>query len=228
MDFDRMARDRNVVEKPDPKNLKEWKGWTELGWNEDFSKYQQSIQKPKIDPAKGEFLHEGMFNAVVKASHDFRAPPAMVQEIYGAVTQAMNADLAAITARGAQELTAAETALRTEWGGDYDTKKALGARAMQHFGLAAKDARLLDQALGAPGLVKMFSQIGEMIGEDKLVTTGNSAAPGGAAAARRERLALEADEAFMKVLNDPRSPQHQEFMARRQRLIAREAEAGGA
>src|SRR6266404_8468829 len=43
---DEMARARNVVTKPDPKNPQGWEGFTELGWTPDKAQYK--FDAPKL------------------------------------------------------------------------------------------------------------------------------------------------------------------------------------
>lgn len=220
-----MARSRNVIDKPDPKKPGEWKGFTELGWVEDATKY--GVTPPKPDAAKGEVFDPQMHRDFVAAAHELKLAPWQAEGVFNKMFGTMNKRMADMDAAGARATEEAQTALRGEWGTGYDAKLELGQRAFTALGLKPADGKSLQDFLGsAPSMAKMFAQIGEMLGEDKL---RQGAAPAGGAqnadqlAAKRR--ALESDETFMAALKNERHPQHKDFMAQRNQLIEQEAAA---
>lgn len=223
IESDRVARSRNVIEKPDQKNVKDWKGFSELGWTEDATKY--TVAKPKVE--QGQVLHDGMFSAFTKASHAAKLAPWQAEAVFGEVFKAMNKEIADEDAKGATALADLETSLRSEWGQSYPAKKTLAERAMKQAGLGAKDAKLLDQALTSPGLVKLFAQFGELMGEDRLGGGGGGGGPQTIESLEAEIRKMHGDENIVKIINDERHPQHKDYVTQRQGLIDRLAQLKG-
>lgn len=219
---DRMARDRNVIEKPDPAKLADWKGWTELGWKEDPAEYAKAIPKPdKAGP-----INDAIFAKAVEAGHKHKAPPSVVQGIYSEVAGAFNQMQADAETAAAGEMKKLDTALRQEWGNDYDRKAAFAKRGMQHAGIGKADAAVLEQAMGNAGLVKHFNEFAEMLGEDRLVGgDGGGALPASVDGLKAELAKLEGDPAFLAKLNSARHPEHEAAKAQRQGILNRMAAA---
>lgn len=229
-DFETVARDRNVIAKPDTsdaKKLAEWEGWEALGWNKDRAKYEPKAPAPK----QGEVFDPDMFKDFVDISHDERAPAGMAERIYqrmyGKMQERIVRMQGAQAERGKTAKAALDTALRGKWGDKYDANSELAKRALTALGVDEKQAGKLNAILGDAELVEKFYQIGSLIPEDRM-QGGNLSGQAKASveAARAERLALEADQGFMAIFNNQRDPRHEEFKAKRQRLI--NIEAGGA
>lgn len=219
--FEKLARDRNVVEAPNMEKLGDWAGWEKLGWNKDAAKYAEGIKRPE-----SKSLSPELFDAAVKAGHELKAPPHVVGGIYGKVLEAVDKMLGDAETANAAEMQKLDTALRGKWGGDFDRNKEFATRTMKHFGLGANDSKLLDQALGSAGLVEMFHTIGQALGEDKLVTpSGGGAMPASVDAINAELNKLAGDAAFMEKFRNNRHPQHADAVAQRQRLLDRLAAA---
>jgi len=213
-----------VIEKPDPKNLSDWKGWGELGYVEDTGKYAAAVEKPQV--SQGEVFNEGFFNEVVSVAHKHKIPPSQVSALYADVMKSMSAQQAEADAANARQLQELETSLRSEWGGDFDRNRELARRAMVHFGLGAQDSKVLDTALGSPGLVKMFQQIGAAFGEDRLVVPGGGfALPASIDGLRAELNRLHGDPEWRAKLDNPQHPQHRDVVAQRQRIMEKIAQA---
>lgn len=233
-DAEAMARSRNVIDKPDPANLSAWKGWTDLGWTEKVEDYKVApsaeLKNFNADPM--------LLDGFKKLAHDNRVPLSSANAIYNGVAQMMmqriaEAETAAKTERD-NAAKAASDALRAEWGSNYDANLEMAKRAARATGLSAEVSAELEKALSGPdgkggsvGLMKFFQHLGSRMGEAQLVGDDASGArtaqtPG---EARLERLQLEKDPDFIRVLNNPRDPLHAEYTARRQKLI--KIEAGG-
>lgn len=221
---DRMARERNVLEKPNPEKLREWKGWEDLGAPADPAKY--TIKAPEKDKLK--FTYDGeLWDAVKKIGHENRIPVAQLQAVHDGVLDLFGKRFEKVEAEGSAELTKLDTALKSEWGADYPQKRELAERAAraQAKALGVEDFSALEHALGgSPNLLKFFAGLGESMGEDTLKGGGG----GGAgkltpSTARQERLRLEANKDWMEIFNDNRHPQNKDYAAHRNRLLAIEA-----
>jgi hypothetical protein len=211
LEADRIARSRNVFEKPDPTKPQEWKGYTELGWTEDAAKY--AVEKP--DLGEGGKIHDGIFSAFTKAAHGAKIAPWQAKQVYGEVAKAMQAEIAAQDSAARTAAAELDTALRGEWKGDYERNRTLAGRAMQALGVASADAGKLEELLGSPGLVKLFHTIGGMMGEDQLVGRGSGAAGLGESIDKIEadKRAFSANPQKLQALRDPAHPQHKDVSA---------------
>src|SRR5262245_16799095 len=220
MEADKLARERNVLERPAPDKLNEGKGWSELGWIEDAGKYLLK-QPEKLPPGitySGDF-----FDMMRKAAHDARVPLPAAQKIHDATWAYMLECATKLNAADAKAKADLDGALHNEWGGDYNHKSGVARRAMAAFNPDPSDTALIGRLMGEPALVKMFASIGERIGEASFPADGGGAGvpgmPSTIAATEAEINRMHGDEAFRKVLDDQRHPQHGDYVAQRQRLI---------
>ncbi|MBI5112875.1 MAG: hypothetical protein HZA68_12980 [Rhodovulum sp.] len=219
--FEKVARDRNVMAKPDPLKPGEWDGWSELGWKPDRKDY---VVEP-IKPKRGGEADAGLHAAIVDAAHAAKLPLDQTKAVYGAVVGHIDTMLEQVQTSGAKARQDLERDLRTEWGTSYDQNVELARRGAKTLGLGALETAELERITSSPVLLKAFYRLGVMVGEDRLagLDGGGSAAP---QSAKAELDRLQADEAFMKVLDDPRHPLQAEYKARRNRLIERIASGG--
>jgi hypothetical protein len=221
---DEVARSRNVIDKPDPKNLKGWKGWTELGYEPDATKYQ--LAKPQVKD--GQKIDDRVFGVMQKAAHENMVPAAQASAIFEAIQAdafAQEQEFQTLQANTAKEVM---TKLQTEWGKDFEAKKTLATRAFQWAKPGEVTSAQLEAITGNADLMRLFAKIGEAMGEDKLVTSqGDGGGFGGQSktALEAELNRLEADPDTLKVLNNPRDPRNAEITQRRQNLINRIAAA---
>lgn len=115
---------------------------------------------------------------------------------------------------------ALDQALRNKWGQQYDAMVTSGRRAARTFAPPEVLDRL-EQAMGGPGLMELFANIGERMREDGVI--------GGGAAS----FGLTPEQAKMEIarmdaaMNDPKSPamdklhpEHATWMKRREQLFA--------
>ncbi|MCK1407651.1 hypothetical protein [Bradyrhizobium sp. 76] len=217
---DEMARNRNVVGKPDPNNLKGWGGYTELGWNPDRQAY--TIEAPKL--ADGEVHDEKAFGKFADLAHDARLAPWQAKAVYDGMHAHENAQLKAFRDAGAVANRELDNKLRGNWGDKYDERTTIAKRAFAFFKPDSVTGAQMDQAMGSPAMVELFERIGAAMGEDKLVgQAGGSFGAKTPAQARSERLALENDKEWFAVFNNPRHPQNAAFVKQRSDLMEIEA-----
>jgi hypothetical protein len=216
MEADKLARDRNVIERPNPEKLSEWKGWSELGWIEDAGKY--TLKQPQLP--NGVVYSGELMEKLRSTAHAQHVPLAAAQAIHDAVWSHLVDGVQKLDAEGARARTELETKLRADWGLDFNRNSELARRAAAAFNPMPEDTQVVGKIMGEPALVKMFHKIGEQIGEAHLPAGGAGALPPTVAATEAELNRLENDPGFMKVFKDNRHPQYRDFVAQRQRLIA--------
>jgi len=224
---ERLARDRNVLPKPDPTKMGEWPGWGDLGWKSDAADYAKSIKRPQVPH---DFQYDANFEAsFVRKMHEAKVPLPMAQLALDTVIGYAKDAIAATDASGAQAAAALDQALKAEWGGDYDAKKELSQRAARHFGIGLDDGAELERIVGSARMMKIFATIGEQLGEDTLVTPNDGGGSGqmslSQVQAEMDRQAADPD--FMKAFEDPRHPRHKEVRGLRDALISKKAKLGG-
>jgi hypothetical protein len=217
MHADKIARERNVLEVPDPNNIAAWKGWENLGWTPDEAKYAVDLPEGAKDLGDLAEGYKGFHQHLVKQLHGQRVPLNAAKTIAAEIVAFNVAGIREADAAIARERTELETGLKREWGGAFDANKEMAKRAMQTFKLGEADAGEIDALLGSTRMVKLFHDIGQMMGEDKLVTAKGGQG-GGVEAAKAAKLALESDPAQMAALTDPANPHHARVKAERERL----------
>jgi len=109
----------------------------------------------------------------------------------------------------------AETAMRTEYGAAYDQNMALAQKVVGRFADAGVIESLINGKGNDPALIKMFVNIGKIMGEDQL-------------AGKPKGLTLQPDEALVELrkleadmkgpLYDKNHPEHAAVMAKREAL----------
>jgi hypothetical protein len=217
---DAMARDRNVIGKPDANNLKGWGGYTELGWTPDRQAYK--FDAPTL--ADGELHDEKAFGEFGNLAHEARLAPWQAKAVYDGMHAFENKQLKALKAAGAAANLELDNKLRSQWGDKYDERVTVAKRAFAFFKPDSVSGAQMDQAMGSPAMVELFERIGAAMGEDKLVgQSGGSFGAKTPAQARSERLALEDDPAWFAVFNNPRHPQNAAYVKQRADLMEIEA-----
>lgn len=117
---------------------------------------------------------QGRIGAMQKVLHDTGAPKAVSDAVFKTYFQ-MEAQAAADVVKADKDYAAAsETALKTEWGADYDKNKEFANRAVAKlFGDQLTAARGIEDKAGRfvldnPVMLKAFAQIGREMGEGTL------------------------------------------------------------
>lgn len=223
---DRVARDRNVLERPNPEALTDWTGWEALGWQSDAAKY--TLDSETLKPASPDGYDQGLEAALLKAAHENRVPLFAAQAVRDAMVGYQNEALQKLEASGAEANKQLTDALKTEWGSAFDKNNELAVRAAQASGLNEDDLSTLENLMGAPALMAHFFRVGSLMSEDQLAGTNAGTAAGARTpeAAKAERLRLENDAAWMAVFKDSRHPQNEAYTQQRQRLLDIEAGQG--
>lgn len=124
----------------------------------------------------------------------------------------------------ANELAAADAALRKEWGAAYDVKEAAAKGAVaalqSKLGLTPEFLSQVEGKLGYAPLIKLFATLAEDYGIGR---EGRAAAPGAGGVtpeqASAELRQLNADPAFRKALSDRSDPGHADALGKWERLI---------
>lgn len=109
-----------------------------------------------------------------------------------------------------------EAKLRQEWGRAFDQKVALAKRATQAFGGDVEILDKLEGALGYDGVVKMFSAIGEAMGEDAIKGGGGSGFAMTPDAAKAEIAKIQGDS--KSPYYDKMHPEHKLLVEKMERL----------
>lgn len=220
---DRVARDRNVMVKPDPAKIAEWSGWSDLGWIDNAEKYAAGVTKPEVKD--GEQFDERAFNALVKTGHANKMLPSQVAAVAAALHANDVEQTSALRSAGAAANKDLDTKLRGDWGQKYDQNVELAKRAFKHFKVDELTGAEMDQVMTAPRMVQLFHQIGEAMGEGNLVDPagggGDLNSKDHPRAIEAELNRLESDPQTMAILNDQRHQLYQETVDRRRGLIER-------
>lgn len=156
---------------------------------------------------------------------------AQVRAVLDGYGQSMQAQYQGMQAELDRQLETTRTALKKEWGGDFDTKVALGTQAAAAlFGDQLDTVRAMRMADGSmlldnPLIVKAMVKAGESIGGETLgLGKGGGAADPlrSAAAAKAEIERIRKEQALSKpgehVLDNKRHPEHQALTQRLQQL----------
>lgn len=217
---DKMARDRNVIARPDPAKLNEWDGWSALGWEADAGKYKAAVKPPKM-PNGAQHDAELMDHAL-GLLHGEHVAGASAERIYHGLTDFVNKRLEAIAGQGARANEQLEETLRGEWKENYDINREIAQRAARTLKIGADDMAELEKVIGSPRLMKLFHQLGTTALEGKLVNPDGTTPAGGMtpAAAEAELRRLEADKEWLKGFTNSQHPQHADFKARHLELVA--------
>jgi len=114
-----------------------------------------------------------------------------------------------------------EINLQREWGRDYDGKLDYAKRAFGQIGTPELSKLMDESGMGNhPEVIRAFSKVGEMLGEDSLVIGsglgGNSMSPD---AAKDEIQALYRDKEFSEAYRDNRNPGHKNAMNKMDKLF---------
>jgi hypothetical protein len=202
--------------------------YTALGRPEKADGYQ--IPKPP----EGQQYSEGdkaFQSAVIPVLHK----AGVTQRQLAAIVPEWNAMQAAAAAKEKETTDAAmktsADALKTEWGGAYDTKVGDATDAAAYLdgelklgGALTKAFERTDAAgnrLGNdPAILKMMAFYGKQMREDGLLGKGNVAgqAEFSPAEAKQQIAALEGDGAFMKSYRDKKAPGHADAVAKMKSL----------
>lgn len=219
---DEAARSRNVIIKPDPAKLNDWSGWSELGWIDNAEKYGAAVTKPTLKD--GEQFDDAGYNALLKAGHEARVLPSQLTALANALHANEQQQITNLRNAGAQANSDLDKALRGNWGKDYDKNVELAKRAFKHFKVDEVTGAQVDSVLTAPGMVKLFYDIGAAMGEGSLVDmngNGNNLGGDNLEALNAELNRLQGDPETVRIMNDQRHPRYREISDKRTDLVNR-------
>jgi len=117
--------------------------------------------------------------------------------------------------------TNSEISLQREWGRDYDGNLDYARRAFAQIASPELGQLMDDSGIGShPEVLKAFSKVGKMLGEDSLVVGSglgsNRISP---EQAKNEIQSLYADKEFSEAYRDNRHPQHKASMKKMDNLF---------
>lgn len=159
-----------------------------------------NIDQAAIAAAAGKFHELGLTDAQQRGVMDYYLSG--INDTTGRVKQSMESGKAA-----------AESALRNDWGREYDANIEIARGALRQFG-DVESMQEIEAGLGNnPALVKMFHKIGKSLAEDTS-RTGTPFAPAGSAAAAMQKISeLKTDRVFQEALNSTSNPGHRDAVA---------------
>lgn len=198
-DWDRVYAKLGRPEKPEAYGLKPIEGMPEGVYDPKAAEwFAAEAHAAGLNPAQARRLHDGYVKRIVDGH---------------------NAKINGIRQAGEQ----GEQTLRQEWGQGYEQKVQLGQRAAKAIGLDAETVDKIEGAIGFAGLMKMFSTIGEKMGEDVAVGAGggqaNPRTPEGAMAEIQRIYADAAKDQAHPYLH-PETPEGQALQKRMMELNA--------
>lgn len=153
--------------------------------------------------------------------HKAGVPNAMAKELVQAVGAAERAELGRLVAeRRAAEQRDVDV-LKAQWGAAYESKTAGMRQAAVRVGfLSETDLGKLEQSIGTAQMFRFLDHVFARIGDDEVVGTGARGSFGTTAEGAADELRrMKADPGTSKALSDRRHPDHQDTVARWNRLI---------
>jgi hypothetical protein len=222
---DRIARSRNVLEKPAPDKILEWQGWEELGWKPKLEEY--TLKPAKLENAPDELigLVNDMGGLVRQVAHAARVPLPAAQMLVDKISEKFGDYNKKFDAQDAQIRQAGLEELSKEWGQDYARNEELARRAFQHYAKGDQAALAELIAIGSPKVMKIFAEIGKSIGEDTLVAAGGSPLPQSLDALDAQLKTFYTDPEKKRALQDPSHINHKATLAEYQAIGERKAKA---
>jgi len=194
------AAPEQLLKLPTDPDSEDWNGvYSRLGRPETSSDY-------KIDLPEGVEADEGFMNSAKEAFHKAGLSGQQAQNVVdlwqNQVSESQTAMNEAADLKSQTEL----SELKREWGNGYDGMIEQGKRAVTQFGIDQQASEEMETAMGTKAFMKLWSDIGSKLGEDKLEGQG---AVGQTPAGANERISqLMMDESFMKSYMTPNVPGH--------------------
>lgn len=149
-----------------------WAGvWQKLGAPADAKGYDFSA----IKFSDGKVLDEKLVQTAQEAAAAAKIPLPMAQRMVQGIAKYQEDTAKADAADKTAKLAESQTALRKNWGGNFEINKVIASQAAKALGVAPETVSALEGVIGYDKIMEMFRTIGSKIGEDKLFT-GNGAA----------------------------------------------------
>ena len=223
--YEQLVRDRNAMTAPAEGKVLEWEGWQKFGWDPDRTKY--AIEKPAIK--EGVPYADGFHEALTNGFHKGRVTPDQAKAVMAELTNAFNADHEASMAELARQDAAVKADMQREWGNQYNANLEKAKRAAGAL-LSKEQQAAIEDAFGAPELIRIFHKLGDLMGEEVLINNSNGGQGGfagmSADQAKQELARQDADPDFVRTLADATHPLHEKNNARRRELFMMLAKSG--
>lgn len=187
----------------------DWAGvFTKLGRPETIAGYE--LKKPDNLP-EGLNYDETMLTGFKETAHKLGLLPSQVDGLHDWWNKANVEGFTASTNAQKEATTAAETALKQEYGNAYDQKLATAQTALKEFG-GDELVKFMDESgLGNnPQFIKLMATVGEGMLEDGL--KGNGQHSGAITPA-------DAQVKIAEIMTDKKSPYHDRYHADHQRIV---------
>lgn len=188
----------------DKYDLGDWKPPENAGWNAEAQTKMMGV------------FHEAGLNS------------AQAQKLLKSYAELSGAGVKALEAKAGEQAAAGETALKKEWGGEYDAKLEQANRAVKSvFGAALAEGKKVQLADGTflldhPGLAKAFAALGATMAEPGELAGGKGAGGGGGAVTTAAQAQAEIERLIGPARGDPKhaytDPAHPEHKALQKRV----------
>lgn len=183
--------------------------WTAEQWAEHYDRLGRPKDFKEYGPPKDlqtSFKPDGkVMEDFQKTFHELGLTKPQAEKLLGKYFSFMDQTSKEFNTRLGTDRTTTESALKAEWGEDYQKQMTLVAGAMTKFGSPELIQFLNESGLGNnPHLIRAFAKAGMAIREDSL-ESGDQAAVG-AAAAMAELERLKGDKDWMEAFNNPKHP----------------------
>ena len=138
-----------------------WAGvWQKLGAPADAKGYDFSTVKF----SDGSALDEKLVQSVQEAAAGAKVPLPMAQRLVQAVARYQESAKQADAAEKTTKLAESQTALRKNWGGNFEINKVIAQQAAKALGATPEQVAALESVVGYDKVMEMFRSIGSKIG----------------------------------------------------------------
>jgi hypothetical protein len=163
--------------------------------------------KPDDKMLEGITLDENKFKETKAFLHSQGLTDAQASGVLKYYLEHTSGTAKAMAANAEAERTAAITALKEEWGADFDTNVSIAQSVVKKFG-GQELAPLIDEIGNKPAYVKLFAALGKAMLDDSARGEGSGLIVTDAASALNEIKQLKGDADFQKALGDRNNPGH--------------------
>lgn len=183
--------------------------WKKLGRPDDFKGYES-----KVKPEEGIF-DQAVFDQMRTKFHELGLTKVQGEGILDGYLQILNKGLADAQSRQAQTFETAVTALRTDWGQDYDNNVRTAQLAARELGGADFFEYAEKKGLANdPTFIKFLHAVGAKLLDDDAAGSGEGRFTTSQMGAQQEITRLKMDEDFMKILDTAHHPAHKDAVER--------------
>jgi len=194
--------------------------WAPEKWNEFYGKLGRpetpdKYTVPTIKLEGGHELNPDLVKEAQSKLHSAGLTDKQFQAVMSLYGETTNKGLAASKVSSEQARTAAEQALKQEFGDRYTVKVDLAKAALRKFGDESLVGYLNESGLGNdPRLIKLLASVSEGMMEDRTHLRTQGLNITGTTAAAQELEGLKMDPEFQKALFDGQNPGHKAALDR--------------